>query len=224
MQRRGKRKAPGREAFKKRVRARKRTLTTLAVGELKFHDLDIDDSLIASGGTIAQVSCNVIAQGTTESERVGRKLIVKGIGWRWHMTLATTATATETSDIVRIILFLDKQANGATATVTGILESADYQSFNNLANKSRFRVLMDRTYAFSAKAGSGRGSTDTLSYGECAKQDSFYKRCNIPIEYDNSASTGVITSIRSNNIGVMTLSHSGHVQFLSKMRLRFSDA
>ncbi len=191
--------------------------------ELKFHDLDIDDADIAAGGTIAQVTCNEIAQGTTESTRIGRKLKIQSIGWRYHMTLGTTGTATATSDIVRIMLYLDKQANGATATVTGILESADYQSFNNLANKSRFTILMDRTYAFSAPAGSGRGSTDTLSYGEHTIEDSYWKKCNIPIEYDNSFTTGVIGTIRSNNIGVMTLSHSGNVQFLSKMRLRFSD-
>ncbi len=40
---------------------------TVSPGELKFHDLDIDDAAIAAGGTISQVSCNLIAQGVTES-------------------------------------------------------------------------------------------------------------------------------------------------------------
>ncbi len=189
--------------------------------ELKFHDLDIDDAAVAAGATVAIDSVNKIAQGTTENTRIGRKCTIKSINWRFNIIEASTATAASTSDVVRIILYLDKQCNGATAATTDILESADYQSFNNLANKSRFRTLMDRTYALNCPAGSGRGSTDTLSYGEMNVQDSFYKKCNIPIEFDSTA--GAITEIRSNNIGVLTLSESGVCGFLSKMRLRFSD-
>ncbi len=191
--------------------------------ELKFHDLDIDDGVIATGGTIAEDSCVVIAQGTTESTRLGRKVTVKSINWRFDVTLPTTATAADTSDVVRIILYLDKQTNGATAAVLDILESANYQSFNNLANKSRFRTLMDRTYNLSSPAGSGRGTTDTLSYGEMVIQDSFFKKCNIVIEYDNSGTDGAITTQRSNNIGVLTISQNGTSAFQSKMRLRYSD-
>ncbi len=189
--------------------------------EYKFFDLDIDDAVVAAGANIVQDSCNKIPQGVTEVTRVGRKCVIKKIGWKFQMILPTTAVATATTDICRVILYLDKQANGATATTTGILESDDFQSFNNLANKNRFRTLMDRTYQLKCPAGSGRGSTDTLSYGEDAIQDSFYKNCNIPLEF--SATTGAITEITSNNIGVLILSGDGLVGFFSKMRLRFSD-
>ncbi len=196
----------------------------IAIGELKFHDLDIDDATIAQGGNIAQASCNIIAQGTTESQRVGRKCTIKSINWRMQIKLiASTATAA-TSDSIRVILYLDKQTNGATAAVTDIFETADFQSFNNLANKSRFRTLMDRTYDMVCKCGSGRGSTDTLAFGEDVINDTFFKKCNIDIEYDNSATGGELTTQRTNNIGVLLLASSGSTQFGSKMRLRFADA
>ena len=51
--------------------------------------------------------------------------------------------------------------------------------------------------------------------------DSFYKTCNMPIEYDST--TGAITEIRSNNIGVLLLSRNGVCTFGSKFRVRFSD-
>ncbi len=190
-------------------------------GELKFHDLDIDDSVIAAGGNIAEDSVLTIAQGTSESQRIGRKLILKSIGWRFFITLISTSVPADTSDVVRVILYLDKQANGATAAVTDILETSDFQSFNNLANKSRFRTLMDRTFALSATAGSFDGTND--QFGEFKVSNTFFKNVNIPIEYDNSLTTGVITTMRSNNIGVLLLSQSGTSQFGSKMRLRFSD-
>ncbi len=212
------------QAFKRgRIAAQKKGRLAGPGQELKLHDLDVDDAGIAANGTIVEDSVLTIAQGTTESQRVGRKVVVKAIGWRFAIIINEKTSGAATSDIVRVILYLDKQTNGAAATVTAILESDDYQSFNQLANKSRFRTLMDRTYEIHSLAGSGRGSTDTLNYGENMLQDTFFKNVNIPIEYDNSVTTGAITSMRSNNIGVLLLSREGSALFDSKMRIRFSD-
>jgi hypothetical protein len=131
--------------------------------ELKFHDLDIDDAVVAANGTIAQVSCNLIAQGVTESQRIGRKCTIRNINWRYQIQLPNAQNMTSVLDTVRVILYQDKQANGATATVTGILESDDFQSFNNLANKGRFTILMDRTHAINATAGSGNGTANDVA-------------------------------------------------------------
>ncbi len=193
--------------------------------ELKFHDIDVDDAVIAAGATIQNAgTINIIAQDTTESTRVGRKCTIRNINWRYKMRLPATSTQVDTGDTVRMILYLDKQCNGTTAVTTDILETADFQSFNNLANKSRFRILLDRTYPMFAMAGSGRGTTDTLAFGETIKVGTFFKKCSIPIEYDNTATTGALTTIRSNNLGVMLLSESGLASFSSKFRLRFSDS
>ncbi len=187
-------------------------------GELKFHDVDLDDAVVAATGTVT-ASVNLIAQGTTESTRIGRKCTIRSIGWRMTIDLPNSTAASATADVVRVIMFVDKQANGATATVTGILESADYQSFNNLANKSRFRTLMDRTYDLQAATGGGDGTTE--DYGKEFVTDTFFKKVNIPVEYDST--TGAITEIRSNNIGVLMISLSGLAGFESKIRLRYSD-
>ena len=219
-----KRRAPGRVAFKRKVRQRqlaRRARTAKFNGELKFHDLDIDDATIAQGASIAQASCNLIAQGVTEITRVGRKCTIRSILWRFRVALPSTATANETADSIRVILYQDKQTNGATAATTDILKTADFQSFRNLGNVGRFVILMDRVYDLNAPSGSGRGSTDTLSYGQHNIQDTLFKKVNIPIEF--SAGTGAITEIRTNNIGLMLLASDGHAGFGSKMRLRFSD-
>lgn len=203
-----------------RQRRRRGRFVTANGQELKFHDLDLDDAGIASAGTVTD-SINLIAQGVDESERVGRKCTIRSIGWKFEIIKLTTTGLTSTSDVVRVIMFHDKQCNGATATVTGILESADYQAFNNLSNKSRFVTLMDRTYSI---------SLDTLTAlagpvyagGQKSVTDSFYKKCNIPVEFD--ADLGAITEIRSNNIGVLLISRGGNLSsFASKLRVRFSD-
>ncbi len=187
--------------------------------ELKFHDVDLDDATVATGGTVT-ASVNLIPQGVTEVQRIGRKCTIRSIGWRYQMTIPERDAAAQPGqgDVLRMIMYQDKQTNGATAAVTDILEAADYQSFNNLVNKGRFRTLLDKTLTlnYSGLASDGAG---VVSQALMFKSGTFFKSCNIPIEFDST--TGAITEIRSNNIGVLLLSGSGVAGFSSKIRLRF---
>ncbi len=191
-------------------------------GEMKFHDVDLDDAVIEATGAIT-ASINLIPQGVTEKTRIGRKCTIRSIGWKFQMQiLEGDAQATPVNaDTVRVIMYVDKQANKLTAAVTDILETADFQSFNNLANSGRFRTLMDRTYDLNPNA-IGSDGAGLMSTAGKTLSDSFYKKCNIPIEF--TAGTGAITEITSNNIGVLLISGQDEVTFFgSKIRLRFSD-
>ncbi len=185
--------------------------------EWKFHDVDLDDALIASTGTITP-TVNIIAQGVTESTRIGRKCTLRTIAWRYNLNMVSVTNMATTSVTVRVMMYLDKQANGETATVTDILESDNYQSFNNLSNSGRFKILHDKfvtLHAPSAIAGPSSGEMD--------KNGTFFKNVSIPIEF--SGATGAIAEIRSNNIGVLLHSRINDlVKFDSKIRFRFSDS
>lgn len=122
-----------------------------------------------------------------------------------------------TTDTVRLIVYQDKQANGATIAVLDLLETANYQSFNNLSNSGRFRVLMDRTHTLVAASAIAGPST-----GEDGMNFTFFKQLNMPIEF--SAGAGVIAEICTNNIGVLAISRGGGVLLDSKFRLRFTDS
>ncbi len=194
-------------------------------GELKFLDTQVD-SAMAVTGTIVDTFVT-IPQGVTESQRVGRKCTIKAINWRWRVRLPNTTTVGNTSDTARMIMYLDKQTNGSPATAILLLEagagSVGFQSYNNLENSGRFRILYDKVVDLVAKSGSGTGAAG-VQFGEDNVYGSMYKKCNIPIEYDNSASTGVLTSMRSNNLGFLFLSSDGVATVISKVRLRFSDS
>ncbi len=190
-------------------------------GELKFHDVDLDDAVVAAGGAVT-ATVNIIPQGVTESQRIGRKCTIKMINWRYRLTLPeqdAVATPAE-SETVRVIMYIDKQCNGATAAVTDVLETADWQSFRNLANSGRFQFLMDKNYVMNyvTLASDGAG---VVSQGRMVYEDTFYKKCDIPIEFNSTL--GVIAEIRSNNIGVLLIPEQGVATFASKIRLRFSD-
>ncbi len=189
--------------------------------ELKFHDVDLDDAVISTTGEVTP-TINIIVQGTAEEERIGRKCTIKNIMWRYTLVIPEIdAQATPNPSVTaRVILFLDKQANGATAAVLDVLESTDYQSFHNLGNSQRFTTLLDRTHTlnYSGMASDGAG---LVSQAEVRREYSFYKACSIPIEF--SSTTGVISEIRSNNIGVLLIANGGNIAFFSKFRLRFTD-
>lgn len=191
-------------------------------GELKFFDVPLTDAVIAAGGTITD-SINKIAQGVTEVTRVGRKCTIKSISFRYKLTLPEqdAVGSPAVSDTVRLIVYMDKQCNGATAAVTDLLETADFQSFRNLANSGRFVFILDVTkdlnYLTLASDGAG-----VVSQAEVGRSYTFYKKCNAPIEFN--AAAGAITEIRSNNFGMLIMSSGGIAGLDSQFRIRFSDA
>ncbi len=189
--------------------------------EHKFHDLMVIDDTISSTGAVIN-SMNLIAQGVTESTRIGRKCTIRNIAWRFTVDIPEQdAVATPASgDVVRVILFLDKQANGAAIVPSDFLEIAHYQSFKNLANTSRFKTLMDRSYVLNYNSLASDNAA-VVSQSNHFIEDTFFKKCRIPIEF--SATAGAITEIRSNNIGVLLVSKAGSGGITSRMRLRFSD-
>jgi len=195
---------------------------TPGAGELKFHDVDLDDATIAAGGTITPTIC-AIPQGVTESERIGRKCTITQIMWKWRVTLPNLAEVTNPNDgnTFRLILYQDKQCNGATALALDILETAEVHGFRNLANTGRFNILYDKLWAQNY-IGVASEMSGNLSQLAVIKEGTFYKKgCSIPLEFN--ASTGAITEIRSNNIGVLVMGLFNKGVLTSNVRLRFSD-
>ncbi len=186
--------------------------------ELKFHDIATIDAVIASGGVITS-GLITIPQGTTENERIGRKLTIRKIGMKIRINLAEQTSDGSTEDTVRLMLILDKQCNGAAPAILDILETADFQSFNNLSNSFRFRTLMDRTFSINAQSGAGNGTAQ--EFGQNVINTSFYKDCFLPIEY--SGVTGAITEIRSNHIILLSITHGNVAGLEIQFRFRFSD-
>ncbi len=165
-----------------------------------------------------------IANGTSESTRIGRKLTIRSISWRFVINLPELdAGATPgPGDTLRLMLVLDKQANGVLPGVQDIWEAADFQSFNNLANSQRFKTLMDRTYNLNylSLASDGVG---VVSQATVDRSDSFFKTCNITIQYTDNFTTGAISTVRSNNLVMLAASANGVIGIRGKMRMRFSD-
>ena len=188
--------------------------------EKKFFDVTKSFTPVLITGNIIDTLVE-IPQGTAARQRVGRKLNVTDIFQNIIVVLPNgVAPGTATSNQIRIILYCDKQTNGATAVVTDILAASDFQSFYNMASIQRFNILYDKTATITATSNGQASSTSN-------EAQQFYKKAhtnlNTTIEYDASASTGAISTIRSNNYGMLLISKFATVNVTVVTRVRFTD-
>ncbi len=190
-------------------------------GELKFHDVALTDAVVATAGAITE-TINIIPQGVTESQRIGRKCTIRSIHWTYQVSMPEQdAVMTPAGgDTLRIILYLDKQCNGETATALLLLETDNVRSFRNLSNSGRFNFLYDKIHNTQYMGLASDGAA-VVSQASTISTYRFNKKCDIPIEFNST--TGAIAEIRSNNLGVMLISNQNVVGFSSQFRLRFSD-
>ncbi len=188
--------------------------------EKKFFDVNVTETLVPTAGVVRN-SINLIPQGTTEITRIGRRIKIWKLDIRMYITLNATTNVSATTDAIRYVIYIDKQCNGATATVADIIETTAIKSFNNLANKGRFKVIMDRWTNISSTAGGYNGTALQFGQTERSKKYSFRFKKGIPIEFDDV--TGAITEIKSNNFGILQITERAVIDTNAKIRLRFTD-
>lgn len=105
----------------------------------------VDVSSLETPGTGATtfstpVLLNGLAEGTSATTRIGRKIVMKSLLLRYTWSLGATSTR---GACCRIIIVYDRQANTAAPAVTDILLTNNVLSPNNLSNNERFVCLVD---------------------------------------------------------------------------------
>ncbi len=157
--------------------------------ERNFLDRQLTNSAVSTTGQLFSVI--LMAQGDTSNLRQGDQ--VKLVHIRYDATYKIHASATQSN--LRIIIFVDKQANGALPTVANLLTdvtaSDGIVSGYNPDNKYRFRVLYDKVVQLD-QAGKQSG------------RRSFRKKLNLRIRYGTNA--GDITDLNSTNLLFLILS------------------
>ncbi len=206
---------------KEEMRRRRGAYRTAGVTEVKFHDVVMDVAPIPTTAAITNEMLT-IPQGDGQTNRDGRKIVLKSVYSLFTIILPATTTAASTGDSCNVWLVQDRQTNGTTISTDQFLTvPADFQSFNALDNGKRFRVLWKRQYSLSSPSGGSSGA-GVHQFGEQELTFKVYQKLgNMPIEYDNSVSTGAIGSIRSNNLYIIFQSRVGLLQVLSRHRVRF---
>lgn len=167
-------------------------------GEQKFLDTSTSDVDITSTMTFTNIG--VIAVGSGESGRVGRKLTVKSIHVRYQLVLKTATVAINTSNIVRCMLVQDTQTNGAQFAANQLFDSDDILSFRNLANSGRFKILFKREYTMQTTGGVPSGAA--FVFAQANRYININKRVFVPMEYDDT--DGTVSTQKSNSLWWIT--------------------
>lgn len=109
--------------------------------EKKWFDQDISHSF--TNAVPSQISpLTNIPEGVDESERIGRKVSVQSVGLTFRSSF-TTPPAGEYVEAMRAMIVCDMQGNGTAPTITDILEENRVDSFMNLNNQKRFKIIYD---------------------------------------------------------------------------------
>jgi len=161
---------------------------------------------------------NGLAPGTGASERIGMKVSIRSIEMRYNLEV-TPATGLEQTN--RVLLVLDRQCNGAApGALTDIITAASCQAPRNLANRKRFKIIMDKSYAM--------GATAVATGNPTSRWIKKYIKLGRPIvEEFNTGVAGTVADISSNSLYFVTIGSivAGDADSVlnATIRLRYTD-
>lgn len=161
---------------------------------------------------------NTVAQGAAVTQRVGKKIVMKGLQCRGISQTGATATI---ADCAYCIVY-DKRPTGALPTVTDILVSASSTAMNNDANAGRFSILKREDFVLMGNSAAAANQTDCMARGE----DWWLDLKSREVVY-KAAGTGAIGDIEQGALYLLTIGNvaagtAAATAFLG-FRLRFLD-
>jgi len=169
------------------------------------------------------VLLNGVAQGTDFTNRVGRKVQMKSVQLRGSVFPNSTSHVAGRWDLY---LILDMQANAAAPNVTDIISAnTGSNSFINLNNRDRFKVLVHR-FGFVGAASGGDTAAPSANLASGGRALEIYKSLNHEVIFGGTGAT--IGSIQSNALYALMITDGGAagegMDYEFAARVRFTDA
>ncbi len=214
--------------------------------EKKFTDMGVilTARTMLETGTLTNVnnSAVFIPQGTSQSQRIGRKVVVVNLRLKGelHITAIGDSPPDEMEQITgRVVLFIDHQNNGTTDITQpeqlyhrAVLESSGATNaifaFANLENQHRYTFLYDKVHVLTPE--NSMATTISPTTGRFFRQRNirFHKKCFIPLEYNITGVSGASNSLASNCIKMMFLTdlppaNDARLLFHGVLRARYID-
>lgn len=196
--------------------------STPGSGEVKFNDSAIDAQTITTAGlnvsfngVVDGVSVLLIPQGTTDNTRIGNKIVLQNIRLRGTLRIPANDVS---GDRVRMILYRDMQTNGAAAAVTDLLATAAIDSYYNMDNIGRFKIIKDKFIDLNPGSGTDLAGSGNLLYLKGFKMN-HKAMCHI----NYSSTTGAITELRTDNYALLVISEIGLATIQGALRVTFKE-
>lgn len=158
--------------------------------------VDLASAAYVNDSTGSITLLNTVAQGASNSQRIGKKWTMRSIQMRGAVIAGTTGVLAQFTNI----LVYDKRPTGALPAITDILVSSNSNSFNNDNNVGRFRII--RRWDGLIQGGQVL-ATNPVTEGSSQDFDYFVK-LNLPV-VNKAAGTGVIADIEEGALYLVTV-------------------
>lgn len=147
---------------------------------------------------------NLVGIGDLPTERVGKKYHIHSLQLHGRVTTAgeDDLASPYIPPIVRIIIFQDRQTNGALATGLQVMDTDVVESLRNAEYETRFKCLFDQKFVLDGSIVSTDGA-NTCAQRTIPQVFDFYKKLSIDVStIDGDAD---IAAIVDNSIHVITI-------------------
>lgn len=150
-----------------------------------------------------------IAEGSGTGSRDGRAINVATLQLRANIYLSSSGTTTTgrrwATNLVRLLVVIDSQANGGQALIEEVLDFENtttpherFGAYSNLKQGGRFKILHDRNYKLDSNT-----ESNTIGIQGAMKSPKLFFKMDMPVCY--SGSTGSRTLVTSNQISVFMI-------------------
>jgi len=186
--------------------------------EMKFLD---SQAVLTPNVTGQVISMNTMAQGLTNSTRVGDKICIKSAGLRIS-SFPVDPTLDVQANVVKWSIVLDKEPEAsALASYNQIYTGNSVQAWSNINYSDRFVILATGTWAYGQ-----RRVLSTNAYsdgGEMSKYVDAYRKTDINSKY--ILTTATQTAISSNQLLFCIISEQGdaNINMNYDARIRYTD-
>ncbi len=199
--------------------------------EVKFFDTESTaDAFATTWATMEPATTNLTAvgQGDGESQRDGRKYMIRSIHVRGQVIDQATESQTAPSGdgTVRFCLVWDTQTNGAQLTATDVMDGGqtnDIWSYRNLQFSKRFRILYDKTIVIpTGRSAQNEGAANLFASSQTQVQFKINKIFKKPIPVLMSGTTADIANVTDNSLHMIGVGDSTNTLLQYQCRVRFT--
>ncbi len=200
--------------------------------ELKFKDTSNSSVLVDTDwdtfGGSTESSISGVQGGDTGSDRNGRTYLIHSVQVNGLFQAAPSESqgGPIQPDVVRVMVVLDKQTNGALLTGDDVMDAClvNTEGFRNLTNEERFDILYDEEISFSF-GNLNEGAVNMFAIEGMFKTYSMAMEFENPIRVVTTGLTNLITEVVDNSLHILAVRGQGSTPTIThcfQARIRFT--
>lgn len=231
----GKRKAGKSPSKAKKFKPSGVPATTLKSSKHEIKSVDVPASNTAISTTASFALLNGMVQGTTQWNRIGRRVQMKSIAIRGRIYY-NQAGGAPGADYLRVMLIYDRQPNGAAPAIGDIIAATDQAGTTtttcfdglNMSNADRFKVLREYVLHIPSPAAIAGGANQALQVEGAEKLGFkwFVKLGGLETHF-KTGNAGTIADISTGSLYLVTFGQQAAADaqwgLTISARLRFDD-